>query len=421
MRHALCTGPFADHGAPPATGRVPPCLEVRAGDKYPAGAVTQGFRRGCRCGRAARKRWQHNNGRIFIWRPRSDAPRSSTHLAKGRGAPALSGRHALHSSGVHHLALRVDAAYVAPPATAEPNALRPTGLEQDVGVGAGFRPEEHHLAELQRLLAARLAEEPLVGRAAVRPLQVLGARVAHELGQPSQHGVVAREAYPHLPLQGAEVHAHETLRDLHGVLCHPVGRGLAGGGRDRDCPFRQLLHDRGPQRLNGGLAVALDQYAAAVAQVEHAVHGLQHRVLAGGALLWHHPGAEGPGPPVPHHEQRDDLSFALAPHEGVVEAHLGDLERVGPYVLVGDIVAAPFDAVLAPRTVRQMRRSVRCNHRRRRCARVAGWAGCSRLFCRVHLLHHAVLHFQLFDSAWRPALSRSPPRDSFFFVVIRGP
>ena len=171
----------------------------------------------------------------------------------------------------------------------------------------------------------------------------------------------------------------------------PVGRGLASGGRDRDCPFRQLIQDRGPQRLDGGLAVALDQYAAAVAQVEHAAHGLQHRVLAGGALLWHHPDAEGPGPPVPQHEQRDDLFFALTPYEGVVEAHLGDLERVPADVLVGDIVAASTDAILAPRTVWQMRRSVCCNHRRRRCARVAGGAGCPRFFRRVQLLLSAVL------------------------------
>ena len=221
VSYALRAGAVPHFSAAAAARCVAPRLQIRARDEHTPRAIAQRRRRRCRH-RALRQRLQHDQRGILTRWPWAEAPRGGADLPQSSGAPALCSRHALHSSGVHNLALRVHAANWAPPAPAEPDASRPAAVEHDVGVRARLRPEQHDLAELQRFLADRLAEQPLVGRAPVGPLQVLRARVADKLGQPSDHGMVGRQVRAHLALEGSKVHAHQALRDLHGGLDHAV-------------------------------------------------------------------------------------------------------------------------------------------------------------------------------------------------------
>jgi len=106
--------------------------------------------------------------RVLVLRP--DA--HSLHCVE---APALPGRHPLDGADLHHrLSLRVEDVVGGPgPMLAQPNALMPAGLEEDVVARAPGRLPAKTLAELQGLSTRLLAEEAGVGGPAVFAAEVL--------------------------------------------------------------------------------------------------------------------------------------------------------------------------------------------------------------------------------------------------------
>ena len=155
--YSLCAGAVSHFSAAAAARRVAPRLQIRARDEHTPRAVAQRRRRRC-WHRALRQRLQHDQRGLLARGPWAQAPRGGADLAQSICAPARCSRHALHRSGVHNRPLRVYTADCAALTPAEPDASHPAAVQHDVGVRARLRPEQHDLAELQRLLADRLAE-----------------------------------------------------------------------------------------------------------------------------------------------------------------------------------------------------------------------------------------------------------------------
>ena len=156
-----------------------------------------------------------------------------------------------------------------------------------------------------------------------------------------------------LLLQGEKVHPEQALAKLDAILYDAVALVLVRGRRLLEHATALEHGEAVPKRENGILVVALqgDRLAPGDAKAEEAFLGKRpgrHRALT---FAGHPPGTHGPRLAVLRNEDGGDCFLLIAAHKGVVQMDLWHrrLLLVGGGAPVRRVVAAPRDAVLAPR------------------------------------------------------------------------
>ena len=151
---------------------------------------------------------------------------------------------------------------------AQPSALMPPWLEEDVVTRppGGFPAQS--FAELQAVHARLFAEEAGVGGPAVLAAEVLredGRRVSHE---PRERRVRGGKAPPDLVLQGKEEYPKHALAELDAVLDDAVALVLVGRGRLLEDSAALQFGETLTESEDSVLVVALEGYWLASCDAE---------------------------------------------------------------------------------------------------------------------------------------------------------
>ena len=183
---------------------------------------------------------------------------------------------------------------------AQPHALAPPWLKEDVVTRAPGGFPAQPLAELQAVGARFLAKEARVRGAAILPAEVLcedRGSVPHE---PRESRMRAGKASPDFLLQREEQHAQDALAELNAVLNDAVAFVLMGRGR----LFKDAATLEGgkaiPKGQDGILVIAFEGHWLASCDAEIPQTFLRQEARGDGAIAFagYPPGADSPRLPV---------------------------------------------------------------------------------------------------------------------------